>query len=396
MIPKPIDQVTKEDIESLVTAKVGERRTLDYKAQLNVSSDAEKREFLSDVSSFANAADGDMIFGITDERDASGKPTGLPGSADGIALPNPSEVILQLENLVRDGVDPRIPGIQWQQVAGFPKGPVLVMRIPKSWVGPHMVIFGGLSRFYSRNSAGKYQLNVGEIRSAFAASTSVGDRLRRFRAERIAKAAEDGVPVSLGSGPKLLLHLIPLVALDPTILRDYTHDATELYAKLGPTSTVGNNIPFGRRYNLDGLVTRTEFGQCYLQVFRSGTVECGDGELFKHTAEIKIIPQGVEETIRISLVQYLSVQKQLGLPLPIFVLVTLVGVKGFTLRTTHSPFEHRTAIDRDILPLPEVMIEDYDAIVHVAMRPTFDALWQACGYERSFNYNNKGEWFPRY
>src|SRR5262249_19174885 len=162
----------------------------------------------------------------------------------------------------------------------------------------------------------------------------------------------------LGSGPKLLLHLIPLVALDPTTLRDYTHEATKLYAKLGPTSTVGNNIPFGRRYNLDGLVTKTEFGLCYLQVFRSGTIECGDADLFKYTAEIKIIPQGVEETVRTALVQYISVQKQLGLPLPIFVLVTLVGVKGFTLRTTQSPFEHRTAIDRDILPLPEVMIED--------------------------------------
>ncbi len=384
MISKPIEQITieqitKEDIESLVTAKVPERRNLDYKTQLNVGSDADKREFLADVSSFANAADGDMIYGITDERDSNGKPTGMPGSADGIILPNASEVILRLENLIRDAIDPRIPGIQWRQVEGFAKGPVLVMRIPKSWVGPR-----------------KYQLNVGEIRSAFAASTSVGDRLRRFRAERIAKAAEDDVPVALGSGPKLLLHLIPLAALDPTNLRDYTHEATKLYTKLGPTSTVNINVPFGRRYNLDGLVTKTEFGECYLQVFRSGLIECGDGDLFKYTAKIKIIPQGIEETVVAAVTQYLSVQKQLGLPLPIFVLVTLVGVKEFTLRTTHSPFEHRTAIDRDILSLPEVMVEDYDAIVSVAMRPTFDALWQACGYERSFNYSDKGEWNPRY
>ena len=395
MIPKPIDKITKDDIESLLSSKTAEHHALDYKAQLNVGSDAEKREFLSDVSSFANTGDGDLIFGITDEKDGEGKSTGLPGTAVGITLSNASEFILRLENLIRDGIDPRISGIQWQLVPGFPKGPILVMRIPKSWVGPHMVTLGGLSRFYSRNSAGKYQLNVGEIRSAFAASTSVGDRLRHFRTERIVKAFDDDLPVSLGSGPKLLLHLVPLVALDPNNLSDHTHEVTKLFTQLPPTSTFNNNMGFSRRYNLDGLVTKTDFGQCYVQVFRSGTIECGDGDLFRYTAEIKEIPQGVEEKVLAALSQYLPVQKQLGLPQPVFVLVTLVGVKDFAL-TTHTPFKAKNAIDRDILSLPEFMLQDYDSVGPVTMRQTFDALWQACGYERSFNYNDKGEWDPRF
>jgi hypothetical protein len=103
-----------------------------------------------------------MIFGITDERDTNGKSTGLPGSADGLSLMNVSEAIARLENLVRDGLDPRIQGIQWQQVEGFQKGSILIIRIPKSWTGPHMVTAGGVSRFYSRNSTGKYPLDVGD------------------------------------------------------------------------------------------------------------------------------------------------------------------------------------------------------------------------------------------
>jgi len=126
MIQKALNQVTKEDIESLVSAKVSESRTLDYKQQLPESDTDKKREFLYDVSSFANAAGGDMVFGVIDERDASGKATGLPANVEGLHIPNISDGITRLENLIRDGIDPRIQGIEWKTVEGFPCGPVLV------------------------------------------------------------------------------------------------------------------------------------------------------------------------------------------------------------------------------------------------------------------------------
>src|SRR6185437_7719057 len=102
-------------------------------------------EFLYDVSSFANTAGGDIVFGIGDERDTAGKPTGIPLPPQGLAQENLSSEILRMENLVRDGIDPRIAGIEWLPIAGFPSGPVLVMRIPRSCIGPHMVTFGGAS-----------------------------------------------------------------------------------------------------------------------------------------------------------------------------------------------------------------------------------------------------------
>lgn len=178
MIQMPLEQIRKEDIESLVTAKVSERRTLEYKQQLRGGSSKDKREFLYDVSSLANAQGGDLVYGIEDERDATGKATGLPATANGVALTNASTEIARLENLIRDGIDPRIQGIRWQTVEGFPAGPVIVIRVPKSLVAPHMVIFGGMARFYSRNSTGKYPMDVREIRSAFVESTTIGERVR--------------------------------------------------------------------------------------------------------------------------------------------------------------------------------------------------------------------------
>jgi hypothetical protein len=394
MIDKPINQIIKSDIENLVSTKVAERRTLEYKQKLPDKGDP-SREFLYDVSSFANAGGGDMIFGITDERDSDNKATGLPASAEGVTVGNVGDAIARLENLVRDGVDPRIQGIEWQPVNDFSIGPVLVMRIPKSWTSPHMVIHGGVTRFYSRNSTGKYPLDVAEIRSAFLSSSAVGTNLKRFRLERITKAIEDDLPVALGEGAKMFLHLVPLSALDPNNARDVAKQASTRYAQLCPMHASG----WAQHYNFDGLlVTAAAEAKSYVQVFRSGSVEACDGELFKWTQNDKVIPStALEETVLKALPHYLGVQKEIGIPLPIVVMLTLVGVKGFTMSIPQRfiPFNQCGMIDRDVLQLPEVMLDSYDTPQHTFMRPIFDTMWQAAGFEGSLNYDEKGNWIFR-
>ena len=64
MIQKDFESVTIEDLTGLITNKVQEGKTIEYKSVLNLEKDAEKKEFLYDVSSFANASGGDIIFGI--------------------------------------------------------------------------------------------------------------------------------------------------------------------------------------------------------------------------------------------------------------------------------------------------------------------------------------------
>ncbi len=73
MISREFDTITKEDIEALVTDAVPEDRTIEYKQQLPGGTDEDKREFLADVSSFANAAGGDVLYGNSIHQ-----PTHLP------------------------------------------------------------------------------------------------------------------------------------------------------------------------------------------------------------------------------------------------------------------------------------------------------------------------------
>jgi hypothetical protein len=394
MIPKPIDAISKVDIENLLAARVSERRTLDYKQQLPGGRDDDKREFLYDVASFANASGGDLVFGITDARDATGKSTGLPDSADGVQLSNASDVVARLENLVRDGIEPRVQGIQLKQVDGFAKGAVLVMRIPKSLAGPHMVVFGGVSRFYSRNSTGKFPMDIGEIRAAFRDTSSIGERLRNIRARGLEYVMSGRSPLGLHETPMVVVHVLPISSLAGSS-RDVTKDAARLQLQLAPIRAHS----WSGRYNFDGyLVTEPRSSMSYVQVFRSGAIEAGDAGLLCGMPEQykNQLPSIALEQELLGLMQrFIDASRQLFTPLPLFIAISLLRVKGFRMSCDpFNPFAGNEGIDREILELPEVGIEDYGANLGTALRPSFDALWQACGVEQSPNYDSAGNWRP--
>ena len=150
-------------------------------AQLEtLRADDDKREFLSDVTSFANAAGGDLIFGLQARREA-GKPTSEIGAIVGLSELNVDSERLRLEAMIRDGVDPRMLPVSFHEIRRGPDPPCLLLRVPRSSAGLHMVTYKNLNRFYSRTSGGKYQLDAHEIRAGFVAAETAIERLRRFR-----------------------------------------------------------------------------------------------------------------------------------------------------------------------------------------------------------------------
>jgi predicted HTH transcriptional regulator len=151
MLDKPFDAIQKSDVDFLIENQIIEHKQLDYKRDLPGGRDSEKIEFLADVSSFANASGGHIIYGLGEKKDEAGKNTGIPEYV-GLEGVNIDEHKLRLEQMILSGTEPRIPGIQVKPITGFNNAPVIIMRIPKSWAGPHMVTFQNCSRFYSPNS----------------------------------------------------------------------------------------------------------------------------------------------------------------------------------------------------------------------------------------------------
>ena len=244
MVPKQFDDITKADIDALLATGVPEGRTIEYKLTLPGNTDQDKKEFLADISSFANAAGGDLLYGVAAQK---GIPTAIPGLAIGDA----DAEIRRLDSMIQAGLDPRIPGVRMKGVNGFPQGPVLLVRIPQSWTSPHMVTFKGTSRFHTRNSAGKYQMDVTEIRAAFLMTEAIPERIRRFRDSRLSKIVAGETPLPMDSGPKMILHLLPVSSFSKPIAVDVVA-VSHNFIQLPPLGTGGYD---GSRMNLDGCVT---------------------------------------------------------------------------------------------------------------------------------------------
>lgn len=406
MIPKSFDAISKQDIEALVSSAVPEGLCIEYKQALPGNGDKERKEFLADASSFANAAGGDIIYGVRDRKDPSGKPTGIPEAADGIDGINADQEIRRLEDMLRNGVEPRIPGARLKSIPGFNAGPVIVIRLPKSWTSPHLVSFQASSRFFTRTSAGKHQMDVREIRAAFEITSTLKARIETFRAERLARIQSLETPVPVSPWPKCILHLFPFAAADHTAqAEDVTLRAYEL-----PILQPFYNMATPRKLNFDGVVSYAPFHNgtthAYVQVFRNGIIEgvfdCGlldnansmtDEQRAARTDKVLSSSQ-IEGYARKGVTDFLLTLKRLDQQPPIVLMLSLVGVKDMEL-AVQSPwhsYEEHAPIDRNVLPLPEAIIDSFDIQVDDVLRQMFDVAWQASGQPRSKNYNPKGKW----
>ena len=180
---KPVGTITKEDLDSLVLNQVPESITLDYKQELPGSSDGARKEFLQDVSALANSSGGVIIYGIEELRE-DGHSTGVPSSIKGVGNVNKDENTRRLESMLQDGLTPRIRQPRFQYL-DTTDGVVLLLGIAKSLLTPHIVWFQRDGRCWGRNSGGKFQMDVEQLRQAFLETEELSLEARRFHDDRV-------------------------------------------------------------------------------------------------------------------------------------------------------------------------------------------------------------------
>ncbi len=324
MITKNVNEITEDDLQELIDNSVSEKKTLEYKQSLPGNSDADRKEFLADISSFSNASGGDLIYGITEDRDK-----GIPKKLEGLTVENADQVITRLENMIRDGIKPRILGIVIQSIKILKSKVALLIRIPRSWNSPHRVTFKGHDKFYTRSTNGKYPMDVTELKIAFNLSETITERIRRFREDRISKIFANETPVPFYDNAKVVLHLIPIISFNPA--QRYELNKITFYpGKLPPI----NHNGFTNRHNLDGFLThsRDKEGKSYsyVQLFNNGIIEAVEGRYLgprENKGNLSIRGTTYEIQLIKSLSIYLSALKELNIELPIFIFLTFVGIK---------------------------------------------------------------------
>jgi hypothetical protein len=386
---KRIDELTEADLRALLDNQVPEGKCIDYKRELPGAKDAEKKDFLFDVSSFANASGGHLVYGMEEQG-------GVPKQLCGLSVDNQDKELLRFQGMILDGIDPRIPGLEIRFIPVADSKCAMIIHVPKSWNPPHMVTFLRANKFYTRNSAGKHLLDVTELRGLFAMSSSITDQVRRFRAERIGSIIADETPVAIGAVPRVVLHLIPLQALTSTSRIQLPLAATgELAHLLTPLGASGYN----QRINLDGLLNystgllRQPGFDAYLQLYHNGIIETVDASILSTNVDEKLIPSTYFARKLIAHVpQYLIVLQKLGISPPFIVMLTLIGVKGHRL-AVNPRLVGGAAVDRDILLIPEITLDGFQCSSE-HLRPLLDSVWNAAGWLQSLNFDPDGRYLP--
>jgi hypothetical protein len=387
MLSKPSNQIGPADLDALVGV-AAEGKTIEYKREMPAGTRDERIDFLAAVSSFANTAGGDLLIGVPAKN-------GLPTAISGITVPNVDEEKLRLENLLADCIDPRIPRVEIAPVICSTGLPVMVIRVHRSWLAPHRVKLN--DKFYGRNSAGKYPLDVSELRSAFVLSETTTERIRAFRAERLIKITARENLIGLPGGPVMVIHAVPFPAvatgrqIDPY---ETLNNATVL--PMPPGRWQGNAQT---HVTLDGfsLIARPSGGitHAYAQLFRTGTLE-GVATLGGDESKHCLIAATFENTAVAAIRDYLRVLQKLDMGLPIVVFLSFCGMSRCFFRVRAqmggAAYYDRDPLKIDTIALPEVMFDTEPADVPAAMRMAFNTVWNGFGYQRSEMYNDRGEW----
>src|ERR1700730_5176400 len=393
LFDKPLVQIDEHDLLRLISDKAAESKTHDYKRDLVAQADGDKKEFLYDASSFANTQGGHLIFGMAE---AKGEPTELIGFA-GI---DAEKEILRLEQMLRDGIRPPL-SVESRAVPLSGGRVALVMRIHRSWNPPHQVTFQKAFRFYARDSNGKYQVDVDELRAVFALSGTIADRIREFRADRVAKIAAGGAPVTLLDGGILVLQVVPFSAFSPGSSFPFNRAARDP----NEFPTILNTTARQHQITFDGLLITSNLDlppipqRAYTQVHRTGAVEAVASSLARGENHDSLILAQLDAIIIRYSGLYMHSLHALGIEPPFAVLTSLIGVKGMKVLKEFAPVGAlwgdmpSTALTQDQYHFVETIVDSVpanDREAAVQLRGTLDHIANAAGLASSPSFNASG------
>lgn len=157
---------------------------------------------------------------------------------------------------------------------------------------------------------------------------------------------------------------------------------------------------FSQTYNFDGLLNflLAEDKAClsYVQLYRNGIIEAVEGVYF--TREEKDIPiYTIEQEIILKTDNYLSFQKEMEINPPVICYLALLGVKEYSIsdESIDTDFLDIHPFDVEDLHLPKIVIDKFEVDTKKIFKMSFNRIWNACGYPRSFQYDDDGEWKER-
>lgn len=219
--------------------------------------------------------------------------------------------------------------------------------------------------------------------------------LRIYRDERLDKIIKGETPAKLNKdAPKFVLHIVPFSAFEVgkrfNLAALTNADNVHLLEPLKLYSG-GYNYP---EYKFDGLLSNQQ--GTYTQIFYNGGLEAVDTTILSASRDVRITTGNIyEKRLLGTLERFLAAQRWVGVEPPLLVMVSLLEVEGYTIGFDGFDIwgyqEQHHRIDRPNLVMPEILIDSFDCNITEAMRPAFDAIANAAGWQRSMMYDESGK-----
>ena len=227
----------------------------------------------------------------------------------------------------------------------------------------------------------------------FNQSSTALEKAQRFRDERISLICNGYGQRPLEAKGRLFIHIVPVAAFSGMIYLDMeqVYEKRMAFRPLGETD-------MSPRYNYHGFINERggpqNFG--YTQIFRNGILAATIANILgKINSDRPFIP-GLyfEEMVFKQLASYLFGLRDVGVPPPLIIMFTLEGVKGVYYAVNNTEWSMKPQLPESILALPECVLEEYGVEIdhHRAVRPAFDALWNAADYMKDDFFNDDGLW----
>lgn len=388
VIDKDIDDITIKDIEYLVENQIQEGISLDYKMKNYEATSGSKKELLKDVTAFANSSGGDLIIGVEDDKYNQAK------TIVGIETNNIAVDVNRIEQVIYNGIEPKLDTVKVRYLEYKDGKYIIIIRVGASPLFPHMVSFQKTNKFYIRKSDKNILLDAYELKNIFLKSENINQNIKNENKKIINKvySNETILPLDVIS-PKLIINFIPY-NLDRNIknLQDIKLDFPE------------------QRINFDGVLgykTNQNGVESYCQLYRNGIIEfvSTTNKIFLKIQnpyntlkkeEINVISgnkNGYEYFIIKKCIYFFNFLKKLNVELPIYMFITILDAKGYRIFYNNgNSIKLTNSIDRDMLELPEIELKYYDIDIKKAVKDIINMIWNACGVEKSTNFDSNGNW----
>ncbi len=248
-------------VRRLISNRISESSTLEYKSQLVLAGSETRKELLKDLTGMGNGGGGSIVFGMTEVEGV--------GVAQELAPLPSSAIVGQIEDIVRDSVHP--PLVWSSNTFESDGGWIVVTDIEPSTLGPYMIDAYGEQRYYKRSGTRVHRMSEQEVRDAYA----VALRTTEYRDQLWAKHM---LPISLN--PREPWLLVSALSLEPlrAILDARTVDLSRFVNPPPLTNYMSHTgLPFvvhGLRHWRDGLAgddgANGREPTCILRLHRDG------------------------------------------------------------------------------------------------------------------------------